>query len=277
MIGRTAGFGLAVMLTCGPACAQMRHTHGAPSFAPSFAGAGSSETVFDLPLPGGAHQRVLLAWAPHSRGTIVMLPGGAGDVGLARAGDIRHDDNFVVRTRSLWNARGYAVLIPDTIDRGNLRGWRSTPAYARVIGRLVDFAHGRLAGPVFLLGTSQGSIAAMNGAAHARAGSIAGVVLTESVSVMGHSGETVFSADPQAVRVPALIVANGDDRCAVAPPQMAGRIAAAMTASRDVQVVMVSGGTTRSASDCGSPTPHGYFGIEDEVVDRIAAWLAAHG
>lgn len=141
----------------------------------------------------------------------------------------------------------------------------------------MDRAHRLVAGPVFLLGTSQGSIAAMNGAAHAPPGSIAGVVLTESVSVMGGSGETVFDAHPEQVRVPALVVANRDDRCAVAPPQAAPRIAAVMKESREVRVLMVSGGVTRSKKDCGSLTPHGYYGIEAQVVKGISNWMRTHG
>ncbi|HEY0220249.1 MAG TPA: alpha/beta hydrolase [Afipia sp.] len=234
------------------------------------------ERVFSLPLRDGSLQRVLFAAPAKPQGVIVMLPGGAGDVGLARDGDIRHGNNFVVRTRALWNRRGYAVLVPDTIDDANLRGVRSSPDYARVIGELVAFAQEQKSGPIFLLGTSQGSIAAMNGAAHAQPGTIAGVVLTESVSVMGGSGETVFTAHPERVQVPALIVANSDDRCDVAPPQAAPQIAAAMTASRDVRVLTVSGGVSRSKKDCGSLTPHGYFGIEDQVVEAIAEWMSAH-
>lgn len=205
-----------------------------------------------------------------------MLPGGAGDVGLETNGDIRHGDNFVVRTRALWNAQGYAVLIPDTINHANLRGVRSTPQYAELVADLVSFARTQTHGPIFLLGTSQGSIAAMNGAANAAPGSLAGVVLTESVSVMGGSHETVFSANPERVRVPALVVANRDDLCKVAPPDAAAQIAAAMTASPDVQVLTVSGGTTRSKNTCGSLSPHGYYGIESDVVDKISSWMDGH-
>jgi pimeloyl-ACP methyl ester carboxylesterase len=260
-------FGRLKLLSLGLVCASSMACASAPA---------AGESVMDLPLRNGDHQRILLSVPPHVRGTVVMFPGGAGDVGLTRDGDIRHDDNFVVRTRAAWNAQGYAVLIPDTIDRANLRGLRSSPAYAQLVRDLVDFAHRQAPGPVFLLGTSQGSIAAMNGAAHAAPGSIAGLVLTESVSVMGGSGETVFDAAPQQVRVPVLVVANRDDRCDVAPPQAAPRIAAAMTASRDVRVMMVSGGITRSQKDCGSLTPHGYFGIEDRVVAGIGRWMDAH-
>ena len=207
-----------------------------------------------------------------------MLPGGAGDIGLTPSGKITHGHNMVVRTRALWNAKGYAVLIVDTVAHANLRGLRSAPAYAKYIAQWVAEAHRLQKGPVFLMGTSQGSIAAVNGAAHAPEGSVAGVVLTESVSVLGHSGETVFSAQPERIKIPVLIVANQQDRCFVAPPQMAERIAAAMVASPDVRVATVSGGTSSAASAnaCGSLTPHGYYGIEQQVVDIISPWLDAH-
>ena len=263
---------LCLCATLLPAAASAQHPQAGDPLSPTPA-PGAGERVLDLPLRNGDHQRILFSVPAHALATIVMLPGGTGTVGLERDGHIRHGDNFVVRTRALWTGRGYAVLIPDTTGRASLRGVRSSPAYARRVGDLVGFAHGQVAGPVFLLGTSQGSIAAMAGAAHATPGSIAGVVLTESVSVMGASGETVFDADPQQVRVPALVVANRDDRCDVAPPQAAQRIAAAMTGSRDVRVLMVSGGTTRSGSDCGSLTPHGYYGIEGQVVDAISRWM----
>lgn len=237
---------------------------------------GSKEEVVEMPLFDGQTQRVLYVAPANARGTIVMLPGGEGNVGFEDDGDIRHGHNFVVRTRSLWNARGYAVLIPDTVDHANLRGRRSTPEYAQLVRDLVTFAHRQIARPVFLLGTSQGAIAAMNGASHAEPDSIAGVVLTESVSVLGGSGETVFDADPRGVRVPALIVANRDDRCNVAPPSAAHKIAQAMSSSHDVTIIDVEGGIARSSTACGSLTPHGYYGIEDDVVSRIAHWLDDH-
>jgi hypothetical protein len=236
--------------------------------------AASPKRIIDLPLHNGNHQRVLYDAPPNPKATIVMLPGGAGDVGIRRNGDVRHDDNFVVRTRELWVSRGFAVLIPDAVDNDNLRGMRSSPVYAALIGDLVQFAHQQSATPVFLLGTSQGSIAAMNGAAHIDPAQLAGVVLTESVSVLGGSHETVFQADPKDVRVPALVVANQDDRCDVAPPGNASRIAAAMSASPSVKVIQVSGGIQHSSNACGSLTPHGYYGIEAQVVDAIAGWMA---
>jgi pimeloyl-ACP methyl ester carboxylesterase len=236
------------------------------------------ERVVDLPLRDGLDQRVVYDAPPHPRATLVMLPGGSGDIGVRRDGDLRHEDNFVVRTRADWVARGYAVLIPDTVDQANLRGMRSSAAYGQLVDGLAAYARDRASAPVFLVGTSQGTIAAMNGAAHGRPGLIAGLVLTESVSVPGRrSTETVFDADPQSVRVPVLVVANRDDACDVAPPEMAPRIASALTRSPSVRVLAVSGGLQHSDRACGSLSPHDYYGIEQEVVGGIVGWLQTHG
>jgi len=247
------------------------------SAKPAMPAGDASEQIVSLPLSGGKAQRVLILTPPNPRAAIVMLPGGSGDVGIESGGDIRHDNNFLIRSRGLWTARGYAVLIPDTIDHANLRGERSGPRYAQLVTDLITYARSNLAPPallpVFLVGTSQGSIAAVNGAAHAATGTLAGVVLTESVSVMGGSHETVFSANPGQVRVPALVVANTDDLCDVAPPAMAPQIAAAMTNSPNVEIRMLSGGTTESRRTCGSRTPHGYYGIEARAVDLISRWI----
>ncbi|WP_461221922.1 alpha/beta hydrolase [Methylobacterium sp. CM6247] len=240
--------------------------------APSVADAGERfETLKDS---GGSGFHLILILPEAPLGVIVMLPGGTGDIGIRRDGGIRHGNNFVVRTRDLWLARGFGVLLPDASDGISLRGARSTARYAAIVGDLVTLAHERSPGPVFLLGTSQGSIAAMNGAAHLGPCSIAGVVLTESVSRPGGSGETVFDARPDRVRVPALVVANDRDACPVSPPEDAARIAASMSASPAVEVLRISGGEPGSKA-CGSLSPHGYLGIEADVVSEIAKWMSA--
>jgi hypothetical protein len=94
----------------------------------------AADRVVKLPLGGGLDLRVLYDAPPHPRATLVMLPGGSGNIGVRRDGDLRHEDNFVVRTRADWFARGYAVLIPDTVNETNLRDVRSFQEY----GWLVD-------------------------------------------------------------------------------------------------------------------------------------------
>ncbi|MEP9369358.1 alpha/beta hydrolase [Xanthobacter sp. VNH20] len=231
-------------------------------------------SVADLAVNGEAQRLVLLS-PPTPRATLLMLPGGAGKIGIRCDGTFAHPANFLVRTRALWLSRGYAVLIPDAAGNRTLRGRRSTPAYAQTVRALAAFAKEHAGGPVILMGTSQGSIAAMNAAAHLRDGEIAGLVLTESVSRLGGSGETVFDAHPKQVDVPVLVVANTDDACFVAPPQDAPKIVAGLTHAPSVHLLNVSGGVLKS-KPCGSLSPHGYYRIEDTTVAAIAAWIDAH-
>ena len=230
--------------------------------------------VRDLPLENGAFQRVLYTAPPQKvRGVIVMFSGGADNLGIQQNGEIAHADNFVVRSRALWMAKGYGVVLVDAIGDQSMRGKRSSAAYASVTQQIIAFAVQQSSAPVWVLGTSQGSIAAMNAASHASQTQIAGVILTESVSVPGGSHETVFDAHPEEVRVPALVVANRDDRCKVAPPSMANAIAQALR-NAQVSVLFVQGGHTHSSNACASLSPHGYDGIEANVVDQITAWMA---
>ncbi len=255
------------------ACTGRANAQAAPEVATPSAAFATRLAVQDLPLPDGAHQRVLFYGpAGAMRGVIVMFPGGAGDVGIERDGAIRHDTNFVVRTRELWARLGYGVVIVDAIGRASLRGERSTEAYRQVIREILDYAHTLTDRPLWAMGTSQGSIAAMAAGSSARDGELAGIVLTESVSVVGHSGETVFDARPARVRAPALVVANRDDVCTVAPPSRADEIAHAMSAT-SATVLRVEGGVTQSSNPCSSLSPHGYFGIEKPVVAGIARWM----
>lgn len=229
-------------------------------------------TVLDIPLGNGVTQRVLYVAPEQPRGILVMLPGGSGEIAIQPDGHILHADNFVVRSRDLWLDRGYGVAILDAPTDRSMRGARSTPAYAALLEQVLQVLQRRAHAPLWLLGTSQGSIGAMNGASHAPPGLLAGVILTESVSVLGHSHETVFSADPAGVQVPALVVANQADHCWVAPPTQAEAIAQAMNHAPSVTVLRVDGG--RPGRDpCGSLTAHGYDGIERQVVERIVGWI----
>jgi hypothetical protein len=229
--------------------------------------------VEDLPLQGGGFQRVLYTPARReTKGIIVMFPGGTGEIDIEKSGHVKNAKNFVVRSDDLWRDRGYGVVLVDALDHQSMRGQRSGAAYAEVTKKIIEFAHGQANVPVWVLGTSQGSIAAMNAASHAGGTPLAGLILTESVSILGGSHETVFDAHPADVRVPSLVVDNVDDRCKVAPPSMAQSIAQSIRHA-PTTVLTVSGGTQRTQDDCGSLTPHGYYGIEEKVVDGIVDWM----
>ena len=216
---------------------------------------------------GGA--QVLFSGPTNSRAIVLVFAGGDGIVEIASNGAIGHGrNNFLLRTQPLWQAQGLAFMT--LASSSSLLGRRHTPAYAEMIGRAIDFARTRANAPVWLVGTSMGSIAAANGAAHLP-GKVAGVVLTSSVAG-GRAPETVFDSDLGAIAVPALVVSNRGDTCPSAGPGFAPQILAALTRSPRKEIIYVESHELRS-DPCEAMSPHGYLGIESDVVQRISAWI----
>ena len=219
--------------------------------------------------------QVLFAGSVNPRAIVLVFAGGPGIVGFNSANQITQGgNNFLLRTQPLWLAQGFAFA---TIGSpSSLLGQRHTAAYANTIAQAIDFTRTRANVPVWLVGTSMGSIAAANGAAHLP-GRAAGVVLTSSVAAPNRSsGETVFDSDLGAIGVPALVVANRYDTCPSAGPGFAPQILAALSRSPRKDITYVESHELRS-DPCEALSPHGYLGIEADVVQRISDWIRAAG
>src|ERR1700755_1733082 len=95
-----------------------------------------------------------------------MLPGGNGILEIGNDGSIRRmGRNLLLRTLPLWQAQGFAVAVLSPPNGMSLLGHRHTPAYAATIGQAVDLGRSRAIIPVWLVGSSQGSIAAVGAGA----------------------------------------------------------------------------------------------------------------
>jgi pimeloyl-ACP methyl ester carboxylesterase len=238
------------------------------------ASASAETLITDLPLAGIGSQRVLYAAPAHPHAILLMLPGGDGRVEIANDGLVRRlGQNFLLRTLPLWQSHGFAVVVLTPPNDMSLFGYRQTAAYATMIGQAVDFVRDRARLPVWLVGTSQGSTAAVSGGA--RLGDkVAGIVLISSVTGRSSSGETLFDSEPGLVTVPALIVANTGDACAASPPSDAPKIAAALARAPRKEVVYMQSVATEG-QPCEAKSPHGFFGIEEATVARIAERIDA--
>jgi hypothetical protein len=227
--------------------------------------------IVDLALPAGGSGQVLFLGRRSGHATVILLAGGDGVFTIDNAGNVTPGGNFLVRTRGLWVVQGFDIVLPGPPNGQSLTGRRSTADYVSELDRVVDFARSRSNAPVWLVGTSQGSIAAMNGGAHLGS-KVAGIVLTSSITRPSRVGETVFDAGPHLISVPTLVVANSADTCPSTPPGDVSAILAALVQSPRKEAMMFDSREIRS-DPCRARSPHGYLGIEPVVVQRIADWI----
>ena len=97
--------------------------------------AAAQNVVADIPLANGGSERVAFAGPAKPAAILVMLAGGDGTVGITDSGSIDHlAGNFLLRTRSLWLAQGFAVEILGAPNNVSLNGQRHTAAYTDAIG-----------------------------------------------------------------------------------------------------------------------------------------------
>lgn len=215
--------------------------------------------------------------AQQARATVVLMAGGNGLLDLDATGTITDaTGNFVIRTADLFLRRGLNVVMADSTPAhpgGLTQAIRLSATHAAELQGFINAAFNRWGKPVWVVGTSNGSISAVTagGFLPALAG-LSGVVLTSTVTVLQPANQPTFNLYASRITVPALVVWHRDDHCVISPPvgsaALFGFIPSASKAS-----LTFAGGHSVATDPCGAFSEHGYAGIEDKVVKGIAGFI----
>lgn len=229
------------------------------------AGAAAEDRVTLQPRPGITEQ-VLFTIVNGAPASVILLPGGGGVLDSVR-------NNFLLRVKDQFSQQGLNVAVPDApSDHTSGMGppFRAGAEHAQDIAAVIAFLKSKSPVPVWLVGTSRGTISAANGAARLGPAEVAGIVLTSTVWLGGMSGVSLDQ-----VAVPTLVVHNHDDGCVESPFSGAQPGIAALTKAPAKELIAVTGGKSQSRP-CDALSPHGYFGIEYQVVPPIIQWIKTH-
>lgn len=234
------------------------------------------------PRPGAKQAFLLLRPDGPPKASVVLYAGGSGSIGIRKDGSLKRGGNFLVKTRTLFTDQGFLVLVPDRpSDWAGRDKWsyRSTDEHAQDAAALIAFLRAEANVPVWLVGTSRGSISAANAASRIGAKGPEGIVLTASVTNGGNKlRPSLADIDLDRITAAVLILGHKDDDCHVTPWSEQADLAGELTKARKVEAIGVSGGQAGDHSaPCEPHSHHGFLGIEKETVARIAAWILANG
>jgi pimeloyl-ACP methyl ester carboxylesterase len=203
--------------------------------------------------------------------TVVLLPGGIGDIELKD--DVPMHDNFLVRSRDLFAARGFNVAVVNRPSDKELEyEFRVSPEHIEDLRQVVGTMKKDSGLPVWLVGTSRGTVSAAAAAIAFGNGELAGLVLTSSVTSLRRMG-AVPAQKLETIRIPVLVMHHQKDACAVTVPRDAPRIMSRLKNTPVKKLIMVDGGANAAGDPCENQHWHGYIGMEKEAVDIIADWI----
>jgi pimeloyl-ACP methyl ester carboxylesterase len=266
------------LLLCAIGCAAPAKELAGPATAQRIEGARFDAEYVTTSRREGARQPFLLFRPQHPVASVILFTGGDGVAGISPNG-IKRPGNFLVRTRFLFAEHDLLVAVVDPpSDRANLSGFRTSQAHALDIKGVIAYLREQAPVPVWLVGTSYGTVSAIMVADWlADEGGPDGVVLTSSLFIRGRQGDSVFDANPARIHIPLLLVHNRSDRCHSTPFHEADTYVKRMYSAHPVELIAFDGGGPVKGDWCEPYDYHGYPGLEPQVVDAIAKWMLAHG
>ena len=223
------------------------------------------KTVVDLYARPDARQRVLVLAPKLATAAVILFAGGSGKTRIKKNGIIKKDGNFLVRSRQRFAGQGFVTAVFDKpSDQDTLRDGRTEDWHVKDVAAVVRYLKKTFNLPVWLIGTSRGTKTAGHvGAALNK--KIDGVVFTASM-------DEITSLPIDTITVPALVLHHKNDECHVTTPEGAADIAKALVKSPKVELIYLTGGISRGR-ECGGKSHHGFKGIEDMAVARIAKFI----
>lgn len=188
------------------------------------------------------------------RYVLIVMPGGNGTIGLKKNSDgtpfFSGKGNFLVRSRGMFADNDVAVVV---IDRGR--------SLDRMRGVIADLKTKFPAAKIYIAGTSMSTTETIYMSENMD-GEVAGFIHTSSVASIG-------GLDTRNRKSRNLIVTHKYDGCQRITPTSSS----IESSQRYGTTLFVMEGGIDEGDPCQGAGHHGYRGIEQEVVDKIKAWM----
>lgn len=234
-----------------------------------------AQEVQRVEVRAGVRLPYFAAWKPNAVATLVLFPGGGGGFGGIGADRWPTSNNFLVRTASMFAERPFnIVIVGRASDTASLEN--EIRVGAQHLGdslALLRDVKRHSPAPIWLVGTSRGTVSATAATINDPEALVAGLVLTASI-VNYRTPGAVPTQDLAAIKVPTLVVHHANDQCRVCAPSETSWIMAGLKSTPVKARLLVSGGEDQAEGNpCEALHTHGFRGIERKVVDSISDWV----
>ena len=254
-----------------------------------------SERVVEIDSRGQHVRSLLLTPAGELVGSVILMAGGNGRLDLAEDGRIWSlMNNQLVYTRAAYAKAGYVTLVPDVApdlktDKNHkadvVANYRAGAPHAQDLGAMVEYLR-KIKGPVVLIGTSLGTNSVADGVVRLKGAQRpdAGVITSPAFDRPGTKELTVqkVAGDPKRIDLPFLTLVHKKDSCPASDTAAVDAFKAWFErGGHKLDLITLDGNGKVVGNPCDANSPHGFVGLDQQVVDGIVGWikdkhLAAH-
>ncbi len=221
-----------------------------------------------------AQVRILVEKTTPAVGVVILFAGGRGATMISPEGRIGQlAGNFLIRSRHLLWAQGLTTVVFDapSDNEDDLRWIHDSEEFAADVGAVIRHLRKELKLPIWLIGTSRGTVAIANAASRLQKDKPDGVVFSATLFESGRFSD-VFEFDLEKIALPVLIVHHRADACEVTPPGRVPTFRERLKAAQPLKVLWYEGGTP-IGKPCRARHYHGFNTIEEQVIADVAAWI----
>jgi dienelactone hydrolase len=209
--------------------------------------------------------------------TLVVLVGGSGKLDLTPRGLPRDASGPLIKRREQLAGQGFVVAFVDAPSGRpgeGLIAFRTSREHSVDIGAVIAWLRHDDPVPLWLVGSSMGTVSAASAAARLGKDGPDGLVLISSVT-RTHPAmrESLADVPLESIQAPTLLIHHRQDPCEITRYDDASVLPRRLPNAKRVELVTVEGGPSARGLPCGPESPHAFFGTEDVLIDRVASWI----
>jgi len=238
---------------------------------------GGARFVVDIVSARGATlETVIIAPNALARAAVILLEGDDGTIDLGGTPDDPdiQREGFLARNADAFASQGLLVALvgaPSDYPDGVELSYRTSAQQSDDVAAVVAWIDARASLSVWVLGMSLGTFSATNSAIRLNGMLDGFAVCSASTAPTGGAlPNGILDMNLAQITMPVLVVGHQDDTCPGTPASGVARVAAALTSAGPVTQRVFTGGSPPMSQPCGPKSPHGYFGIDDQVVTYMA-------
>lgn len=217
-------------------------------------------------------------WMPREavKANLILMSGGSGGIGY-RDG-IPQSDNFLIRSREHFAsgnplAKFNVALMGNSSDMRQLNPeTRAKNEHVTDIAALVAHIRTQNSAPIWLVGTSQGTISAA-AAGIALGNKIEGIIFSAPITLPLLVPTSLSQQPIHEIKVPAMVIFHEKDSCRTTRPEHGEAVLKRLSQSKPKKFLLISGGDSPSGEACQALHWHGFINMEAQAALVITNWI----